>query len=45
MYLPKLDENILEYYQRGHISTLNGNSLKLVDKFTYLRSKGMDSYW
>ena len=23
-------------YQRGDISTLNGNSLKLVDKFTYL---------
>ena len=26
------------FYQRGDISTLNGSSLKLVDKFTYLRS-------
>ena len=24
---------------RGDISTLNGSSLKLIDKFTYLRSK------
>ena len=45
----------LEYMcfnQRGEISTLEGSSLKLVDKFTYLgsrhqhmTSKGMDSYW
>ena len=26
------------FNQRGDISTLNGSSLKLVDKFTYLRS-------
>ena len=26
------------FYQTGDISTLNGSSLKLVDKFTYLRS-------
>ena len=44
------------FNQRGDIATLNGSSLKLVDKFTYLgsinqerhqhaTSKGMDSYW
>ena len=27
------------YNQRGNISTLNGSSLKLVDKFTYLESR------
>ena len=40
------------FNQRGNISTLNGSSLKLVDKFTYLgssvssteTSKGMNSY-
>ena len=40
------------FNQTGDISTLNGSSLKLVDKFTYLgssvsltkTSKGMDSY-
>ena len=40
------------FNQTGNISTLNGSSLKLVDKFTYLGSsvsltetnKGMDSY-
>ena len=26
------------FNQKGHISTLNGGSLKLVDKFIYLRS-------
>ena len=26
------------FNQRGNISTLNGSSLKLVDKFTYLES-------
>ena len=26
------------FHQRGNISTLNGSTLKLVDKFTYLRS-------
>ena len=40
------------FNQTGNISELNGSSLKLFDKFTYLRSsvsstkkgKGMDSY-
>ena len=41
------------FNQRGDIFTLNGSSLKLLAKFTYLgssvsshvTSKGMDSYW
>ena len=38
---PHVNADKTEYMcfnQRGNISTLNGNSLKLVDKFTYLRS-------
>ena len=41
------------FNERGDISTQNGSSIKLVDKFTYLGSsilstetnKGMHSYW
>ena len=39
------------FYQRSEISTLNGSSLKLVDKFTYLGSSisstdtDIERYW
>ena len=32
------------FNHRGNISTLNGRSLKLVDKFTYLLSNSSDSF-
>ena len=32
------------FNQRGNISTLNGSSLKLVDKFTYLESINQDRH-
>ena len=36
--LMHIKRKYMSFNQRGDISTLNGSSLKLVEKFTYLRS-------
>ena len=56
LHVNALKTEYMCYNQTGDISTLDGTSLKLVDKFTYLGSinrkrhrhatnKSMDSYW